>query len=238
MTSISKGFGAAVIALMLLGSTVSRAETIVLRSGNGLVGGNDTLVSMLLGPANSAFLTAFTSSDFSAADSGPAAFIIANHPAWIPTLPSDPLARWISTASTGASEGGTALYAIDFTLATAASSATLDLHYAVDNVLGGGPNQGVFLNGMPLTGNSTGGTFNTEFFLLRNDVAPLLVAGNNTLYINATDQGGPGGLIFSATIETVPIPEPAGLALLALGSVGLIVFDRRRQCCVSASRLK
>jgi hypothetical protein len=184
---------------------------------------------MLTGPADTNFATAFTPADFSAAGSGPAAFIIANNPAWIATLPSDPLARWISTSANGAGEGGTALYAIDFTLAGAASSATLDLHYAVDNALGGGPNQGVFLNGTQVSGNSTGAGFTSESFLLRNDVAPLLVAGNNTLFINATDQGGPGGLIFSATIETVPIPEPAGLLLLAIGSFAALASAQQRR---------
>ena len=102
------------------------------------------------------------------------------------------------------------MYAIGFTLASAAASATLDLRLAVDNALGGGPNQGVFLNGTAVSGNSMPAGFTSELSVQRNDIAPLLVAGTNTLYINSTDQGGPGGLIFSATIETVPIPEPAG----------------------------
>jgi hypothetical protein len=203
---------------MLLSGTLLPAETIVLRSGNGSVGGNDTLVSMLLGPADAAFTTAFTPADFAAADTGPAAAIIANHGAWIATLPSDPQARWISTSANGVNEGGTALYAIDFTLASAASSATLDLQLAVDNALGGGPNQGVFLNGTAISGNSMPAGFSSPSSLQRNDIAPLLVAGTNTLYINATDQGGPGGLIFSATIETVPIPEPGSLLMACAGA--------------------
>ncbi len=144
------------------------------------------------------------------------------------SLPSDPAARWISTSANGAGEGGTALYAIDFTLANAASSATLDLRLAVDNALGGGPNQGVFLNGTAVSGNSMPAGFSSESSLQRNDIASLLVAGTNTLYINATDQGGPGGLIFSATIETVPIPEPAGLLLLAIGLAGASAVSRKR----------
>jgi hypothetical protein len=100
---------------------------------------------------------------------------------------------------------------------------------AVDNALGGGPNQGVFLNGTAVSGNSMPAGFSSESFLQRNDIAPLLVAGTNTLYINSTDQGGPGGLIFSATIETVPIPEPVSLALLASGAAGWTACKWRRR---------
>jgi hypothetical protein len=228
MSNLVKWTGLAAIAVACFGGAMSQAETVVLRSGNGSVGGNDTLISMLTGPADTNFAAAFTPADFSAAGSGPAAFIIANNPAWIATLPSDPLARWISTSANGAGEGGTALYAIDFTLATAASSATLDLRLAVDNALGGGPNQGVFLNGTAISGNSMPAGFTSELSVQRNDIAPLLVAGTNTLYINSTDQGGPGGLIFSATIETVPIPEPAALVLVAVGLAAVAAVVRKR----------
>lgn len=182
MSNIVKWTGLGAIALACFGGAMSHAETVVLRSGNGSIGGNDTLISMLTGPADTNFAAAFTPADFAAADSGPAAFIIANHAAWIAALPSDPLARWISTAATGTLEGGTALYAIDFTLASAASSATLDLRLAVDNALGGGPNQGDFLNGTAVSGNSMPAGFTSELSVQRNDIAPLLVAGTNTLH--------------------------------------------------------
>ncbi|HEX2477306.1 MAG TPA: PEP-CTERM sorting domain-containing protein [Lacipirellulaceae bacterium] len=229
MSSVLHRLSAAALALILFCNSAAQAETVLLRSGNGSVGGNDTLISMLTGPADTNFSTAFTAADFSAADTGPAAFIIANNPAWIATLPSDPLARWISTSANGAVEGGTALYAIDFTLASAASSATLDLRLAVDNALGGGPNQGVFINGTAISGNSTPAGFSAVSTLQRNDIAPLLVAGTNTLYINSTDQGGPGGLIFSATIETVPIPEPGALIALGIGLAATLACARKRK---------
>jgi hypothetical protein len=231
MRNMMKWTGLAAIAVACFGGVTSRAETVVLRSGNGSIGGNDTLISMLTGPADTNFSTAFTPADFSAADSGPAAFIIANHPAWIATLPSDAQALWISTAATGTVEGGTALYAIDFTLANAASSATLDLRLAVDNALGGGPNQGVYINGMAISGNSSPAGFTSELAIQRSDIGPLLVAGTNTLYINSTDQGGPGGLIFSATIETVPIPEPASVVLLAILWAAVSPVTRKRTLC-------
>jgi hypothetical protein len=109
MSNMMKWTGLAAIALACFGGAMSHAETVVLRSGNGSIGGNDTLISMLTGPADTNFSTAFTPADFAAAGSGPAAFIIANHGAWIPTLPGDPLARWISSSANGVVEGGTAL---------------------------------------------------------------------------------------------------------------------------------
>jgi hypothetical protein len=172
MSNMMNWTGLAAMAMACFGGARSHAESVVLRSGNGSIGGNDTLISMLTGPADTNFSTAFTPADFSAAGSGPAAFIIANHPAWTATLPSDAQARWISTAATGTVEGGTALYAIDFTLANAASSATLDLRLLVDNSLGGGPNQGVFINGTAISGNSMPAGFNVESSIQRSDIAP------------------------------------------------------------------
>ena len=78
MSNLVKWTGLAAIAVACFGDAKSQAETVVLRSGNGSIGGNDTLISMLPGPADTNFAAAFTPADFSAADSGPAAFIIAN----------------------------------------------------------------------------------------------------------------------------------------------------------------
>ena len=227
MDTVIKWLGVALVVSVLLDGASACAETVALRSGNTVIGTTDTQIRMLLGPADAAFSSAFVPADFAAAQTGPAAFIIENNPAWLATLPSNANARWISTSATGATEGGTALYAINFTLAQPAASATLDLRFGVDNALGGNANQGVYLNGTAVSGNSTAVGFTNEQTLTRSDIAPLLVAGTNTLYINATDQGGPGGLIFSATLETVPIPEPSSLALASLASIGLIVCARR-----------
>jgi hypothetical protein len=221
-----KRFGSLLVVALLLNSPAALAETVTLQSGNGAIGGTDSQIQMLLGPIDGPFTSLFVPADFAAAQTGPAASIIANNGAWIATLPSNANARWISTGPGGAGEGGTALYAIDFTLAQPAASATLDLRFSVDNALGGGPNQGVYINGTAVSGNSTNAGFSSELSLTRNDIAPLLVPGTNTLYINSTDQGGPGGLIFSATIETVPIPEP-GTLVLGFSCLGLLIGLRR-----------
>jgi hypothetical protein len=232
-TMITRLRGALIASVLICGTmNPARAESVILRSGNGSIGGNDSLVTMLVGPADSAFPAAFTAADFTNARTGPDAFIIAPNGAWISGLAGDPSTKWIATNANGAGEGSTALYAINFVLSQAVSSATLDLHYAVDNVLGGGPNEGVFLNGTPISGDSAGGNFNSEFTLDRNDIAPLLHVGTNTLYIDATDQGGPAGLLFRATITTASaaVPEPGSFALLGTGSISLVfLFWRSRR---------
>lgn len=64
------------------------------------------------------------------------------------------------------------------------------------------------LKGTALSGSTVGSGFSSKFLISHDGVAPLLNVGSNTLYINATDVGGPAGLLISATVETV-IPEPS-----------------------------
>jgi hypothetical protein len=235
MCSLTRLFARGLLTVLVIAwANPCLAEIITLRSGNGSVGGPDSLVNMLVGPANSGFGSAFTPADFAGAQIGADAFIISPHPAWITGLAGDSLSKWIGTSATAVSEGSTALYAIDFTLTTPFSSASLDLHYAVDNTLGGGPNQGVFLNGTPVSGSSTGGGFSSETVLTRSDIGPLLSLGPNTLYINATDLGGPAGLLFRATITTTEVtgavvPEPASVALFGVGAFGVLAHSWRRK---------
>jgi hypothetical protein len=114
----------------------------------------------------------------------------------------------------------TALYAVEFMVSTAqVGQSNLLFSFAVDNVLGSGPNAGVYINEVPLA-NSNGGNFNGTY-QFNLDVTGLLVPGSNWLYINAVDQGGPAGLMFSATFTVEPgasagtEDRPQGFALEA-----------------------
>lgn len=226
---------AAVAILTVTGG--ARAEVISLRSGNGSVPGTDSLITMKVGPVNSAF-GAFTATDFTDAQSGANAFIIAKHPAWKAHLGSDPAAEWISSHATGVSEGYTALYAIDFTISSAAiASAILDFNFLIDNALGDAINEGLFVNGTAVAGTKRLGAV-TSYFTADQaftglDITALVNPGLNTLYINAVDLGGPGALQFSANIDVTAgelaaeIPEPAALALLAAGLLGAGLLRRR-----------
>ena len=215
------------LAAIVFTATNAQAQTIVLRSGNGSVGGTDSQVNMLVGPTNGPFTSAFTNADFNTAKNGSDAYIINRNGAWGSGLAGDSASKWIATNSGGASEGSSALYAISFVLSSLVTSATFDLHFMADDLLGTGVNQGVFINGTAISGSSIGGGYTTETTYTRSNIASLLVVGTNTLYLNVNDTGnGPSGLIFRATIETVPtnVAEPSMLALL---SIGLIGFGRR-----------
>lgn len=223
-------------------ASASADQIINLRSGNGAVGGTDGQITFLQGPANTGFGTVFTGADFSNARAGTAAAIINRHPLWIaPTnFTPDTSAQWISNSAGGASEGSSALFAIDFTVTDAViASASISFNFSVDNILGTtqpsfGVNQGLFLNGVALSGNTSGGGFQSVFNITRTDIAPLLVTGTNTLYINSTDVGGPGGLIFSTTITTegntsVAVSEPGLVAVFGIGLLGLGLARRRNR---------
>lgn len=232
---------AGLIVGLMAGLSGAQADQIInLRSGNG-GGATDSAISMLVGPLDFFFGSAFTATDFANARTGPQANIIGNHPAWIhPSSFTDLSARWISTNATASNptfgNGASALFAIDFTITDAiVSAATLDFDFAVDNALGnsfGGPNEGLFLNGTALSGSTSGGGFSSVFNITRSDIAPLLVTGTNTLYINMTDVGGPSGLIFSATITTegstsVAVPEPGMVAVFGMGLIALGLARRK-----------
>jgi len=234
------------LVLVVTNSTASAAEVIInLRSGNGMPGGTDSSINMLLGPADGPFPGAFTPADFNAARGGPAAFISTPlNGLWQANLTSDPSAQWISTIVNGAGSGGTALYAVDFTLPNQTIlSGTLDFNYLVDNNLGDTINEGLFINGVALAGTKLLGgqvlsNFQMDHSFLGLDIASLLNPGLNTLFINGVDLAGPGALQFSSTITVQTedqvmnpvVPEPQSLAIWVLvGVLGIAAHRRRRK---------
>ena len=114
------------------------------------------------------------------------------------------------------------------------TAATINFNFAVENLLGNfgaTSNQGLSLNGAALSDSTVGRSFGTVYNFTLNDIAPLLVTKTNTLYINSTNVGGPGGLIFLRRSpqgsETQTLPEPGMVALLGLGILDLGLARRR-----------
>ena len=183
------------------------------------MGGANSQITFLQGPLDTGFGSAFTATDFANAGTSSSATVINNHPAWITATAFNanaataavPAQRISNSPTGGASSGdngSSGLYAIEFTITDAIiSAASINFDFAVDNILGTtspsfGVNQRLFLNGVALSGITSGGGFNSVHTFTRTDIAPLLQTGVNTLYINLTDVGGPAGMIFSTTITT------------------------------------
>jgi hypothetical protein len=232
----------------------SFAETINLRSGYDESGNAPWPVSALdtnitqinVGSPFVGFGSAFAAGDFTAAQTGGVAVVVAPIAfAWIPTLPSDSLARWISVDS--GYGGGSALYAVPFIVNTPTaniSSASVSVEWAADDSLGdfafGGPNPtGAYLNGVPLPSISVGG-YAVATTGSDNTIAPLLTGGGatNWLYFYDRDAGGsPSGLIFSATIDVVPEPASGSLVMgLTMTLAWRTLRARRRRNCASVPR--
>ena len=181
--------------------------TITLISGNGAIGNPDSDITMILGPANAPFVAAFINVDFTNAIAGSSPAIIDNHGAWKPTLDNDITAQYISTSPTGAIEGGTALLAqpfeVDCDIGVASANLLFDFH--VDNELGDTNNEGLFINGNPVTSSKllgvVVGNFNTDQQLGPFDITSDVQQGTNHMFVNYADGGGPSGIQYSATIE-------------------------------------
>jgi uncharacterized protein (TIGR03437 family) len=202
----------------LFAVSCATAETVTVRSGNGVTPpGRDLSITFLQGPATGDFGHTFTSSDFSAAQTGPAAFVVSPNPSWLTKLSSDPSAHWIGTGPNSAiSQGYTALFATHFTIVEPFTSARMVLNYALDDGIGetagGRPtaNTGVYLNGQAICGQSFNVDFTAEHTVDCGDVSPALKVGTNWLYIEDGNAAGPAGLLFSATlISATPSQKPA-----------------------------
>ena len=146
-----------IFALATLGTAVLptqvQASTIVLNSGQGLTpGATDTNITywtkgIAVSPLSP---ITFTAADFLKAQgigcSGPdicgSAEVVAPHPAWIPSLPSAPNARWINWKNDPlwnnyGSPAASVLYAYRFNVPESTiNSAAIEMYWAVDDILG------------------------------------------------------------------------------------------------------
>lgn len=221
------------------------AETIVVRSGQvggvpGAVGQFDDIVRYLPTnpPGGAVSASPFTAADFSGAQTGPAAQVIAPYtPFWTAGI-SDTQARWINFRTDAAGYGapGSALYAIPFTVTTAnIASATIQIELAVDDALGdwfvSGPNpDGMYVNGVS-TGATTAYNYASPTISSILNITTSVNTGLNWLYLYQRDLGVlVSGVIFSATIEVtaVPLPGPAGMAGVGMMALAVRRPTRRR----------
>ncbi|MCH9002077.1 MAG: hypothetical protein IIC02_05835 [Planctomycetes bacterium] len=193
---------------------VLTGERIILRSGNGAVGGFDTAITVLPGVSNfplSAF--PFTPLDFlQACVLGPAS-VIAPNGAWLPgsagVLPSDPLAQWIgpfpNSAGGSFAQPASGLFCQPFDVCCEdITAATITIAFAADDQIGDipfGPNNiGVYLNGPPGLLGFSGIGFGSEIIIAGPAVG--LLPGGNTLHVYLRDvHAVASGVIYSVTID-------------------------------------
>jgi Domain of unknown function DUF11 len=189
----AKTLSSLVFVFLLSGVVLRADETVIVRSGNGSLGSQDTQVRVLRFGRQG--LITPTTSDFITAQTAQFAWIEPACCGYVFPLPSDPTAQWVGT--TPGFNPESALYAIPFQITdTVIASATLDLPYSVDNAI-----NGIYINGSPISGNSFDGDYHSEYRFIRTDVAPLLKPNStNWLYLNVYDFGGISALIFRATI--------------------------------------
>lgn len=218
------------ISTLTFSSLAMADETITLLSASG----GATTATMIVGPADAEFPAALVASDFTNADAGvPAIVELTPNGAWLPALAApNAAAQWIGTQADPSAAGDTGLFSLPFTVTeTEIGTATVTFRFVTDNTLGGANNQGLFINGTALAG-TTGGNFGAETVIGPIDITSLVSTGTNRLYVNNTDLGGPGAIIFAAEIHVTTAPSIPTLSVyglgLMIGLLGLFGLKRRR----------
>ncbi|MBK8974653.1 MAG: hypothetical protein IPM29_01880 [Planctomycetes bacterium] len=167
--------------------------------------------------------TPFDPSTFSSACAGSPAAAVTSTNSWLPSLPSDPAARWISVDPVRTPRS--TLFCQPFWIPSCAlHAATLRFWFAADDQLGdpNGPNPiGVYLNGQPIAGFS-GGNYSSETSLFHGNVAPYLAPGINHLQVYQRDLGASlGGVIYAAELTVVPCVSPETIVLRSAPNQGI-----------------
>ena len=208
MRALALAFSFALLAL----PATAQAPAILLKSGNAAPGQTDPLLTYLPGPSTSGFGAQFTTNDFASARTGPQATVRSTIAGgWPAFVPQDPTALWVDT--TGGSSS--ALYAIPFTIGAPLASDVLTMQFSADDFLGEATVAGVYVNEMPVAGtNNVGGYYFVE--TIQRDIGPMLLQGQNWLYVYLRNTGGQGGLLFSARIQ----PDGGLVRTFGTGCIG------------------
>lgn len=254
----------AILLLLLGVSSQAKAEVVVVRSGSDAnIDGLDDHVHFLAatGPSTSpsvlipflnnpndlsktgAFANSFEQANFTqtglnafqGAQAGSQAFLTGPTGSLPTQLNQDSQSGWISSTP-NAGDGTTAVYAIKFELQNFFNHAYLTLNFVSDDVLGGlgGPNVGVYVNGVALSDTNGIGDAAAETVYYK-EISKIAKVGENWLYINVSNQGGmagfggkahPTGVMFRAEILT-HTPEPSSFVFAALVGAGALIGGLR-----------
>lgn len=146
---------------------------------------------------------------------------------WVSSLGTGNDAVWVGTnvnAGNNSYNSHSSLMDYAFNLVNG-GAATLDLKFAVDDQFGDYHNEGLFLDGMAISGSKMGiwNQINTKSFSLGT-----LSTGEHHLSFDIFNSNGPSGMILSGTVSTQPVPEPATFAVIGCGLIGLISGKRKR----------
>lgn len=166
---------------MFVVTASTQAEDVQFHTGNGAVGSADSQVRLVQrsGP--------FFDADFAAARSGNAAIIVDRYGTWHRTLSTDSAAQWVCVDSQRTPVD--VLLAQDFVIQSArVTSASIQVRYSVDDVVGASQIPGFYLNGIAIPGAPAGeGDWRAEYTFTNSRVATLLHPGINTFYCYGND---------------------------------------------------
>jgi len=202
-----------ILVALALSTHSALAETIVLKSGNGTLKQEDSLITFYSGSPGVP-LPALGTAEFDAAEAGSLAWICGQAAgSWVASLPCEPQAQWIGINSSGSP--ATALYAMKFTIQSSPiKSATLDFCWAADDRLGDVAShpEGVFINRSPIP-QITGGDYLAESLAGPIDITSLVQPGSNTIFIYNQDCAFVvSGVMFQAAITVEPACQAAAEA--------------------------
>ena len=145
-------------------------------------------------------------------------------PNWIPNTVSS---RWVTPFANGIASPGFGTYTYDLTFSLAGfnpATAVITGDWSSDNT------SNVLLNGSPIASHSGGGSAFLSFDSFTASAG--FLPGLNTLTIQVNNFGGPSGAhVTELRGDAQLIPEPASVALIATGAIGLL--SRRRRCRAS-----